>query len=64
MDNSTPDRIALILVRERRIGLGLAPASRWFDLYGLRMVRLEFPQVAYTPVAPAGALFAKPSLGA
>lgn len=51
MDNSTLDRVALMLVRERRIAMALAPASHWPDLYGLRMLRLEFPNVASTPGA-------------
>lgn len=51
MDNSTLEHVALMLVRERRIAMALAPASHWPDLYGLRMLRLEFPHLASKPGA-------------
>lgn len=53
MDSSPIDRVGLMLVRERRIALALAPASQWADLYGTHMLRLEFPHVACTPDASA-----------
>lgn len=46
MEDAPLDQIALMLVRERRLALALAPADRWTDLYGQRMLRLEFPSAA------------------
>lgn len=49
MDDFPLDRIALMLIRQRRIALALAPEDRWPDLYGQRMLRLEFPSVIPRP---------------
>ncbi len=47
------EHVALMVTRERRLGLALAPETRWQDLYGLRMLRLEFPAAPYVPVGDA-----------
>lgn len=54
------DDIALLVIRERRLGLALAPQSAWQDRYGLRMLRLDAPGAAFAhggdPLAQALAL--------
>ena len=46
MQSVTPARVALLVTREQRLGLALAPPASWHDLYGLRMLRLELPCAA------------------
>jgi hypothetical protein len=40
--------VALLALRSQRLALALAPQSRWHDLYGRQMARLEFPSVPHT----------------
>lgn len=49
MDDISLDRVALMLIHERRMALALAPEDRWPDLYGQRMLRLEFPSAIPRP---------------
>ncbi|HZC06410.1 MAG TPA: hypothetical protein VE338_12305 [Ktedonobacterales bacterium] len=54
--------VALLMARDRRLGLALSPMTAWRDLYGLRTARLELPGVAHvygaTPQAEVLALSA------
>lgn len=49
MEIATLEQVALMVTRDHRLGLALAPETRWHDLYGLRMLRLEFPSAPYAP---------------
>lgn len=40
--------VALLAVRGQRLALTLAPQSRWHDLYGRQMARLEFPNAPHS----------------
>ena len=40
--------VALLAVRGQQVALALAPQSRWHDLYGRQMARLEFPSAPHT----------------
>jgi len=37
--------LALLVIRERRLGLALAPQAAWSSLHGVQMARLEFPHI-------------------
>lgn len=43
--------VALLAIRDQRIGLSLAPHTRWHNLYGRQMARLEFPSAPHAPGA-------------
>ncbi len=39
--------VALLAVRGQHVALALAPQTRWHDLYGRQMARLEFPSASH-----------------
>lgn len=55
MESTVGDRVALMLVEERRLALALAPMTDWRDLYGRRMLRLGFPSVVRASAVAASA---------
>jgi hypothetical protein len=46
METTERTDVALLATRGQRLGLALAPQTRWRDLYGLLTLRLELPNAA------------------
>ncbi len=51
METAELASVALLAIRDQRLGLVLPPQSAWRDLYGMRSARLELPATPHTPGA-------------
>lgn len=53
MENATLEYIALMVIREQRLGLAMAPQSLWQDRFGSQLLPLAFPGAPYLAGGPA-----------
>ena len=51
METAELTTVALLAIRDQRLGLLLSPQSAWRDLYGLRSAHLELPAAPHAPDA-------------
>lgn len=69
MEIARLEQVALMVMRDHRLGLALAPETHGLDLYGPRMLPLAFPGAPYVPgggardqaLSLSGAIYGQPA---